>query len=54
VRTGGVDPLGDGRSDRRCDVLRVLAAEQPVLAGVRVETADRDPGSVEEPAERDG
>ena len=33
-------------------MLGVLVAEQPVLAGVRVEPADRDPRDVEEPTQR--
>ena len=47
MRAGGVDPLRPRRLDRRRDVLGVLAPEQPVLAGVRVEPAHGDPRRVE-------
>ena len=40
-------PSAPRRLDRRRDVLGILAAEQPVLAGVRVEPADGDPRDVE-------
>ena len=47
VRAGGIDARRPRGLDRRGDVLGVLVAEQPVLAGVRVEAADRDPRRVE-------
>ena len=52
MRSAGVDPRRRAPLDRRRDVLGVLVAEQPVLAGVRVEPADRDPRDVEEPSQR--
>ena len=45
-------PAARAPLDRRRDLLDVLAAEQAVLAGVRVEPADGDPRRVEEPAQR--
>ena len=52
VRAAGVDARGARLLDGRGDPLDVLGAEQPVLAGVRVEPADGDARRVEEPPQR--
>ena len=47
MRTAALDSLGAGRLDGGNDELLVFLAEQPVLARMRVQTADGDAGLVE-------
>ena len=41
---GDVQSLGAGELDRGDDLLRLLVAEEPALAGVGIEAGDRNPG----------